>query len=512
MAWGVFLEIKSLVKNVLGVEFGLVQLFQVVRGAGKSCTGGMNNESAEVSFREWLFVLERLDLPEESRVVMRRDVFGFLRFCRGKCAPASVLLAKMYINEQEVQAGCRKEDLRRALRWFVTRGRVWEAKGGGSKSEGMVRVQGKGVGQEAEGRELKAGVVDLQAEAGGRREARREKLAQRAVEDTGGADWERDLLVAMRTKGFLYRTEQTYREWAVRFAAFMKPRSPYVATEREVAAFLDGLALEQRASLATQKQALNALVFFMQEGLKRELGEMRFVRARKPVRVPTVLSRSECQRLFAKLEGMERLMAELMYGTGLRLMELLRLRVHHLDMERNQLSVRGGKGDKDRVTVLPEALKPRLRELLGFLRERFEMDQAEGLAGVWLPEGLDRKYQGAGKTWEWQWLFPSRETSVDPVSGLRRRHHVIDTTFQRVLKRAARGAGIDKRVTPHVLRHSFATHLLEGGADIRTVQELLGHESVETTQIYTHVMQKPGLGVRSPLDVLGGGMVGEAGG
>jgi integrase len=157
------------------------------------------------------------------------------------------------------------------------------------------------------------------------------------------------------------------------------------------------------------------------------------------------------------------------------------------------------------VTVLPESLKPKLRDQLDDLRGRFAQDRAAGLAGVWLPEGLDRKYQGAGKTWEWQWLFPSRESSIDPISGLRRRHHVIDTTFQRVLKRAAQKAQIDKRVTPHVLRHSFATHLLEGGADIRTVQELLGHESVETTQIYTHVMQKPGLGVRSPLDLLGAG-------
>jgi len=195
-------------------------------------------------------------------------------------------------------------------------------------------------------------------------------------------------------------------------------------------------------------------------------------------------------------------MAELMYGAGLRLMELLRLRVHHLDLDRGQLKVYAGKGDKDRITVLPNRLVPQLREHLGRLKVIFDRDRAENLAGVWLPEGLERKFKKAGETWQWQWLFPSREASFDPVSGTHRRHHVLDGAFQNAIRLAANRAGIDKRVTPHVLRHSFATHLLESGTDIRTVQELLGHESVETTQIYTHVMQKPGLGVRSPLDAL----------
>ncbi|HWA86307.1 MAG TPA: integron integrase [Opitutus sp.] len=325
-----------------------------------------------------------------------------------------------------------------------------------------------------------------------------------AAKDLGGADWERDLVAAVRSRGFLWRTEQTYREWGARFARFLAPRSPYAATEVEVGAFLSELAVRQRAMPSTQKQALNAVVFLMQEALHRQLGKIDFRRASPQVRMPTVLSREECAALFAQLDDKVRLMAELMYGSGLRLMELLRLRVQHVDLERLKLKVSGGKGDKDRLTMLPVRLVEPLREHLKEVRGWFTEDRAAGLPGVWLPEGLARKYPKAGERWEWQWLFPSRETSLDPVTKRRRRHHVIDSTFQNNIRWAAERAGLNKRVTPHVLRHSFATHLLESGADIRTVQELLGHESVETTQIYTHVMQKPGLGVRSPLDGAGG--------
>jgi integron integrase len=321
-----------------------------------------------------------------------------------------------------------------------------------------------------------------------------------AARDLGGPDWERALIKAARERGFLWRTEETYRAWATRFARFITPRSPHAATAEDVAAFLSELAVKLRASPSTQKQALNALVFLMQEALHRELGEIDFHRARPRERVPTVLSAEECHRLFTAMSGTHRLMAELAYGAGLRLMELIRLRVHHLDLDRGRLQVMGGKGDKDRVTVLPQKLIPLLRAGLQELRGLWEQDRADKLPGVWLPEGLARKYPKAGESWEWQWLFPSRETSIDPATGVRRRHHLTDSSFQRMVLAAARRAKLTKRVTPHVLRHSFATHLLEGGADIRTVQELLGHASVETTQIYTHVMQKPGLGVRSPLD------------
>jgi integron integrase len=227
-----------------------------------------------------------------------------------------------------------------------------------------------------------------------------------------------------------------------------------------------------------------------------------FDKARPGKRLPVVLSQEECQRLLGALEATPRLMAELMYGSGVRLMELLRLRVKDVDIERRQLMVRAGKGGKDRVTVLPKVLLEPLRQHRERLRLLHAEDQAAEVPGVWLPEGLDRKYPHAGKDWEWQWFFPSRERSIDPQTGLRRRHHVSDAAFQHTIRKAARRAQLNKNVTPHVLRHSFATHLMEGGTDIRTVQDLLGHKDVATTQIYTHVMQKPGLGVNSPLDNL----------
>ena len=310
---------------------------------------------------------------------------------------------------------------------------------------------------------------------------RRGDIPPAAALDRGGPDWERDLIAALRERGMLWRTEETYRGWAARFAAFLAPRSPFAGQTRDVGAFLSMLAVTQRASRSTQKQALNAIVFLMQEALKRQLGEINFRRARAAQKIPTVLSRDECGRLFGQLTGTTRLMAELAYGAGLRLLELLRLRVHHLDLARQQLQIYDGKGAKHRLTVLPAILAPGLAAHLDRLRVLYAEDRAAQLPGVWLPEGLARKYAKAGETWEWQWLFPSRETAVDPVSLVRRRHHVTDSAFQRAIKQAARDAKIDKSVTPHVLRHSFATHLLESGTDIRTVQDLLGHQSVETT-------------------------------
>ena len=329
-------------------------------------------------------------------------------------------------------------------------------------------------------------------------------MPSEGAEGLDGPEWEQTLVRAARLKGLAWRTEVTYREWAARLVEFIEPKSPRAADKSDVKAFLEYLAVESRVASSTQKQALNAVVFFMQEALGVQLGDFSdFRRASPGRRTPTVLTRDEVRRVFDALQGTSRLMAELAYGSGLRVSELVRLRIQDVDTARLQVTVRGAKGSnggKDRPTVLPQRLVEPLRAHVERLRGLWAADREAGVPGVWLPEGLSRKYEGVGEQWVWQWMFPSRELSVDPRSGIRRRHHVLDRAFQKTIKKAGEDAKIDKRVTPHALRHSFATHLLESGVDIRTVQDLMGHTKVETTQIYTHVMAKPGLGVRSPLD------------
>ena len=315
----------------------------------------------------------------------------------------------------------------------------------------------------------------------------------------------------LRFKRYAYRTELTYLGWVERYVRFCRVeksdavgrvptggwRHPRECGTEELTAFLSHLANEGRVSASTQNQALNALVFLYREVLGIDLGEFSdFARAKRPRRLPAVLSREECARLFASMEPPQRWFAQLLYGSGLRLTEGLRLRIKDVELARGIITVRSGKGDKDRVTMLPASLREALKGQLAQARRMWEEDRRTGLAGVWLPEALERKYPKMGEEWSWYWLWPSRETSVDPHSAVRRRHHLVDASVQMAVKAGARAAGIDKWVTPHTLRHSFATHLLEGGTDIRTVQDLLGHKDVSTTQIYTHVMVKPGIGVR----------------
>jgi integron integrase len=310
----------------------------------------------------------------------------------------------------------------------------------------------------------------------------------------------------LRVKHYSLRTEEAYVQWARRFLKFHRDRAgawkhPRELGATEVVAFLNHLANAEHVAAATQNQALNAISFLYTQVLGLELGDLgEFLRASRPRRVPVVLSQQEVGRLLASLEGTWRLMAQLLYGTGLRLMEGLRLRVKDLDFDRGQIMVHDGKGFKDRVTMLPEAVRAGLQEHLKRVRLLWESDVREEFGEVYLPEALARKYPNAAREWSWQWVFPSRSRSRDPRSGRERRHHVQETGLQRAVKAGLRLSGITKLATCHTLRHSFATHLLENGYDIRTVQELLGHKDVATTQIYTHVMRKPGLGVKSPLD------------
>ena len=315
------------------------------------------------------------------------------------------------------------------------------------------------------------------------------------------APWERRMVAVMRTRHLQWRTEETYRGWARRFARWFGDKPIEQASGDDVRLYLEYLAVERRVAASTQRQALNALVFLFREALQRDLGDFSgYQPARKGKRIPVVLSRQECQALFRELSGEYLLMAQLMYGAGLRLMELLRLRVQDLDFEQGSVIIRHGKGGKDRVSVLPDSLRNPLLEHRQRLQLLYENDQTAGLPGVWLPPTVEHKNPHAGTEWVWQWFFPSRQLALDPRSGLVRRHHLQDATFQHTIRRAARAANLNKRVTPHTLRHSFATHLLANGADIRTVQELLGHNDVSTTMIYTHVLNRAGLAVRSPLD------------
>jgi integron integrase len=304
-----------------------------------------------------------------------------------------------------------------------------------------------------------------------------------------------------RFKHLAVRTEESYWAWVVRLVRHFDSKiNPRDLTAEQLGGFLSHLATVGQVAASTQNQALNALLFLYREVLHQERVVQGFVRVRRPARLPSVLSQVEMRRLLAAVVAEHQLPVQLLYGTGMRLMELLRLRIKDMDLERGQIVVRAGKGDKDRVTMVPDLLRPVLAKHLQGVKLWHEDDLRQGLGAVWLPEGLARKYPQAAREWAWQWVFPARNIAVDPADGMRRRHHLKEDTLQRAVKVAARRAGLTKLITPHTLRHSFATHLLENGYDIRTVQDLLGHKSVITTQIYTHVMQKPGIGVKSPLD------------
>ncbi|HEY7165972.1 MAG TPA: integron integrase [Candidatus Binatia bacterium] len=308
---------------------------------------------------------------------------------------------------------------------------------------------------------------------------------------------------AIRARHYSDKTEESYVHWIKRFILFHNKRHPAEMCEKEIAEFLSNLASGLNVSASTQNQALNAILFLYREVLRRQIGYIDgVVRAKRPHRLPVVMTRHEVKTIIAELDGSNWLIAMLLYGAGLRLMECLRLRVKDIEFDSNQIVVRSGKGDKDRHTMLPVSVKQGLADHLADVREQHRHDLSHGLGRVALPNALDRKYPGAGKEWGWQWVFPATSHYTDRETGEQRRHHLHESVVQKAVKEAVRRAGLSKPATPHTFRHSFATHLLEDGYDIRTVQELLGHRDVTTTMIYTHVLNRGGQGVNSPADRL----------
>ena len=307
---------------------------------------------------------------------------------------------------------------------------------------------------------------------------------------------------AMRVRHYSHRTEETYVSWVRQYILYHNKRHPREMGVEEINAFVTYLVKERNVAASTQNQAISAILFLYRNVLNLPLDETALVplRPTKPKRVPTVLSPLEAKKVIERMDGVYKIMTQIMYGSGLRLMEVMRLRVKDLDFANRQIIVRDGKGENDRITVFPDLLLAPLQLHLRSVKAQHDLDLAKGFGTVYLPYALERKYTHANLEFAWQYVFPAPALSVDPVSGVKQRHHLGEANLQRAVKKAARLAKINKPVTPHTFRHSFATHLLQNGYDIRTVQELLGHKDVKTTMIYTHVLQRGGLAVRSPLD------------
>lgn len=308
----------------------------------------------------------------------------------------------------------------------------------------------------------------------------------------------------LRYHHYAIRTEAAYVRWILAFIRFHGRKHPRDMGKTEIEAFLSDLAVNGNCARSTQNQALNSIVFLYKKVLDLPVAEdLAPIRSKKPIRLPVVMSTGEVLAVIGQMGGKPALMAGLMYGGGLRLMEVLRLRVQDLDFANGMILVRDGKGGRDRTTLLPTSLVKRLQAQLAKARGTFEKDLEDGCANVWLPNALARKYPNAPRSWEWQYVFPAQNMSVDPRSGQTRRHHMNESNLQKAVKQARSAVGINKRVTSHTFRHSFATHLLESGTNIRVVQKLLGHADVKTTEIYTHVLQQNLAAVQSPLDALG---------
>jgi len=459
-----------------------------------------------------LWATQRVPLPPEKLHWWSVHVQRFLKFVRmhPEEGPVEILvdhfLADLDVHTPPVGAW-QRDQIRQALSVFVRGIQNWHLE---VDEKGAVRpaFRLKTTGPGVEGGEGKTVTAGAEVAGGSDRSVRSVRSDGSDGSVLRGVDGEEPWLgrfeACMRLRRYSLRTEESYRDWIRRYLRFHGDAAPGSLAEAEVREFLEYLAVARNVSASTQNQALSALLFLYGTVLEQPLGDIAdVVRARPPQRLPVVLSRGEVQRLLDVMEGTLGLIARVLYGTGLRLMEGLRLRVKDVDFERGQIVVREGKGEKDRVVMLPVALRDPLKSHLARVRVLWESDRAGDLPGVWMPDALDRKYPEAGKEWTWMWVFPAKRLGLDPRTGIQRRHHAHETAVQRAVKGAARLARIEKKVGCHTFRHSFATHLLERGTDLRSVQELLGHNSVETTQIYTHVMRRPGIGVLSPLDDTG---------
>ncbi len=310
----------------------------------------------------------------------------------------------------------------------------------------------------------------------------------------------------LRLHHYSIHTERSYVEWIKKFVRFhvMRSREDLLPAEPKIESFLTDLAINGNVAPATQNQAMNALVFLYKRVLKHSLdGKINAVRAAKKINIPVVMTREEAAAVISLMSGTAQVVAKLLYGSGLRIMEAVRLRVQDIDYQMKQLTVRSGKGDKDRVTTFPTTLEPLIQNHLAGVKTLHQKDSAKGCGEVYLPHALARKYPNAAKEWGWQYIFPARNLSVDPRTGITRRHHVDPSVINKAIKAAVRRAGLTKQISAHTFRHSFATHLLQRGTDIRTIQQLLGHSDVSTTMVYTHILQQGGHGVPSPLDDLG---------
>lgn len=306
----------------------------------------------------------------------------------------------------------------------------------------------------------------------------------------------------IRTHHYSKRTEEAYIKWIKEYLNFHKNKNPNILGSAEISSYINYLAIRRNVSASTQNLALCSIIFLYKQVLKKEINEIDLIRAKKPKKLPVVFTRKEIKEILDQIKGINWIMVNLLYGAGLRLMECVRLRVKDIEFEYKQVIVRDGKGKKDRITILPGILIEKLEEHISRVEKLHKKDLQNGFGSVYLPYALDKKYPNAGKEPGWQYLFPSPQISIDERTGEKRRHHIDENVLQRVVKIAIKNAGIKKTGSCHTFRHSFATHLLEDGYDIRTVQELLGHENVNTTMIYTHVMKKGGLGVKSPADNL----------